>query len=460
MANAKHVKLLLQGADCWNNWRTQNPSIIPDLIQADISRAKIDTANLSGAKFTGANLSGASLSHADLSKANFSGTDLTGATFKDAKLQKANLSSSYLNNAVFEYADLTDAILTHAQLNRACFVQAKLIRAKLNDADLSQADFSNADLTDVDLSMAQVIGTNFSNTILTGACVKNWNFDSSTNLSSVDCNYVYLRDKRHERCPNDRFFALNEFTRICHKSLEVTNLIFINGIHWAEELRSVRNLKVRMESIELSVHNIFVDEINNLIIQVKVPTEIELKNQLEGKNTEVARLEALVKQLFSIAKNSDKVVNNIKADIKVESKVEGKAVSESKSESQAKSQSESQSGSIHGSTVGTAFTQGGINNTGKLAGTLNESQQQNFAEAAREIHQLLQELDQTYPTTTTADKMAVATEAIKRVESNPTLKQRVIGALKAAGTEAFKEAINHPVANVLVAAMEGWQEGS
>ncbi|MGD1808964.1 hypothetical protein ACP6PL_26485 [Dapis sp. BLCC M126] len=43
-------------------------------------------------------------------------------------------------------------------------------------------------------------------------------------------------------------------------------------------------------------------------------------------------------------------------------------------------------------------------------------------------------------------------------ENNPTLKQRVIGVLKSAGTEAFKEALDNPVANVLVAAFQGWVE--
>ncbi|NEP06250.1 MAG: hypothetical protein F6K25_28230 [Okeania sp. SIO2G4] len=54
--------------------------------------------------------------------------------------------------------------------------------------------------------------------------------------------------------------------------------------------------------------------------------------------------------------------------------------------------------------------------------------------------------------------MAVVTQAIEIVENNPTLKQRVIGALKSVGTEAFKEALDNPVANILVAAFQGWIE--
>lgn len=85
-------------------------------------------------------------------------------------------------------------------------------------------------------------------------------------------------------------------------------------------------------------------------------------------------------------------------------------------------------------------------------------EKQNLAEAAGEIQQLLDQLSTTYPTTTSAEKMAVVAEAADQIEKNPPLKARVINALKSGGTEAFKEAIDHPLVNVLVATIEGWQE--
>jgi pantoate kinase len=71
---------------------------------------------------------------------------------------------------------------------------------------------------------------------------------------------------------------------------------------------------------------------------------------------------------------------------------------------------------------------------------------------------LLQQLEQTYPTNTPLEKQLVVTEALKQIESNPTLKARVIGALKASGIEALKELVDNPLINILVAALEGWQE--
>jgi hypothetical protein len=54
--------------------------------------------------------------------------------------------------------------------------------------------------------------------------------------------------------------------------------------------------------------------------------------------------------------------------------------------------------------------------------------------------------------------MTVVARAVDEIENNPTLKARVIGALKAGGTEAFKELIDHPLVNIVLASIEGWQE--
>ena len=80
-----------------------------------------------------------------------------------------------------------------------------------------------------------------------------------------------------------------------------------------------------------------------------------------------------------------------------------------------------------------------------------------LAAAAREIQQLLEQLSQTYPTSTLPEQMTVATKAVETIESQPTLKTRIVGALKAGGTAALQTAIDHPAASVLLAAMAGWQ---
>jgi uncharacterized protein YciI len=55
---------------------------------------------------------------------------------------------------------------------------------------------------------------------------------------------------------------------------------------------------------------------------------------------------------------------------------------------------------------------GKIEADAKVAGVINEAEQQNLTEAAAQIQQLLEHLEKSYPTNTTAGKMAIATEAI------------------------------------------------
>ena len=56
MANQEHLDLLLRGVESWNQWRVNNPGIIPNLL--------------------GAYLRGTDLSGADLRRADFQGADL------------------------------------------------------------------------------------------------------------------------------------------------------------------------------------------------------------------------------------------------------------------------------------------------------------------------------------------------------------------------------------------------
>jgi hypothetical protein len=89
--------------------------------------------------------------------------------------------------------------------------------------------------------------------------------------------------------------------------------------------------------------------------------------------------------------------------------------------------------------------------------TNHYGQSQSLAEAATEIQEILKQLEQTYPTNTFLEQASMADEALRKIQSNPSLKAKILGALAAAGKEAFKEAVDHPAMNVLMAGIEGWQ---
>ncbi|NEQ37954.1 MAG: hypothetical protein F6K40_17465 [Okeania sp. SIO3I5] len=98
-------------------------------------------------------------------------------------------------------------------------------------------------------------------------------------------------------------------------------------------------------------------------------------------------------------------------------------------------------------------------NNGNIIGVQNNNnpvQSNSLAETAAEIQEILKQLEESNPTNTIAGQTEVAKKAIEIVNSKPTLKERVVGLLKSVGTQALKEALNHPVANILVEAFKGW----
>lgn len=82
---------------------------------------------------------------------------------------------------------------------------------------------------------------------------------------------------------------------------------------------------------------------------------------------------------------------------------------------------------------------------------------QNVAEVASEIRQMLQQLEQTYPTSTSVEKLTLVSEVIKGIEGNIHLKIKVNDALQASDIDTLKALVAHPLANILFTALEDWK---
>jgi uncharacterized protein YjbI with pentapeptide repeats len=125
MANQEHEKILKAGVDTWNNWRSANPSVQPDLsginlwehnlsgcieessefllskkLFADLkprwfceiaarSSFNFRRVNFQSATFSFANLAGVDFAEADLSYANFYGASLVGTCLWKSQLRGA-----------------------------------------------------------------------------------------------------------------------------------------------------------------------------------------------------------------------------------------------------------------------------------------------------------------------------------------------------------------------------------
>ncbi|MBD1903477.1 pentapeptide repeat-containing protein [Trichocoleus sp. DQ-A3] len=433
-----------------------------NLTKTNLSQANLVEATLTEINFSRVNLSGFDLSGFNLTRANFSEANLRGANFSDANLNAADFSKSDLSNANFFQTILIEANFIEANLSKVELSKANLSRANLTKVNLSRANLSRANLDSANLSETLLIATqalnaNFSNTILTGACIEDWNINSDTNFERVSCKYVYLRQEQQERRPSSAYFAPGEFKKLFQKVLETVDLIFRDGVNWAAFLASFQKLQVECGSDELFIQA-FENKGDAFVIRVGVPLEAD-KAEIEKLLKRQYELETQLEAQKQLTQANYRHCADLKEIAMLLAgrtiNVEATAVAESQSMSEAYQSKYDQRGANIGSNVDTA------RDNARVQSILNNyapEQRQSLLDAAAEIQQLLQQLEQSYPTNTPLERQAVVTEAIRHIESNPTLKARVIGALKKAGTEGIKELVDHPLINIFLAAVEGWQE--
>ena len=112
MATSEHLAILKQGVEAWNEWRVANPSIQPDVSDADLHSAGLAFANLSGTNLCRADLSGASLFYANLRSANLSGANVENAGFCGTAIADVDLSDVKGLESVLHFAPSTIGIDT------------------------------------------------------------------------------------------------------------------------------------------------------------------------------------------------------------------------------------------------------------------------------------------------------------------------------------------------------------
>jgi small GTP-binding protein len=83
----------------------------------------------------------------------------------------------------------------------------------------------------------------------------------------------------------------------------------------------------------------------------------------------------------------------------------------------------------------------------------------NLAQAAKEIKELLDQLSEEYNPNTEKGQNLIKDEAVKVIKENPKLQDRIFKALKEGSVTALEEAINHPVAKVVIATVKSFAEG-
>jgi uncharacterized protein YjbI with pentapeptide repeats len=481
MANPEHLKILLRGADEWNQWREKLVQFCPDLSDANLSSTNLEYANLSSANLRGAylinaNLRGANLEYADLRSADLFDSNLFNAYLRYANLGRANLRCADLRSANLSGTDLRSANLSGTDLRSNYLGDADLSGANLSNANLSGADLSginlsNANLTNADLSNAnlprtQALGTNFQGAILTGACIEDWHINSNTQLEDIVCDYVYQKYRQQERRPYSGNFQPGDFTRFYQRAIETFDLIFQDGIDWKsfavtlQTLNTARKLNIEGENNQLSVRAIEKWDDGSFVIRVDVPKSID-KAEIEAEFKQkyeiqlIAQAEQYRQQIqakdLDIEWHRQQNTNLTNAIVTLASKP-------ITLNNHFMPTNESKGNTYNQSNMGIGHVSGGELKDNKIAGTIYEAPNPSLAHAAAEIRDLLTELEKSYPTTTTIEQMTIATEAIKRIEANPDQKKRIVNALKSGGVSAFEKVLDNPLGAFMKGALEGWEK--
>ncbi|WP_192881705.1 pentapeptide repeat-containing protein [Nostoc sp. CENA543] len=220
---------------------------------------------------------GTSFYNLDLSSVNFENAQLANTDLRARKLYRTcfqGVTGLELARVDSRYLDLklpkVQKLLTHAcsedpdfsnlNLRGAYLQRADLRRMKFIDTNLIGADLQNADLRGSILANAQVIDVDFTNANLTGICIQNWNVNSQTRFTNVQCDYIYRKlDEKGEpidRYPIDRNFEQREFESLYQEVGNIVELVFKEGVNWRAFAFSLQKLELEDESLGLQLKGI------------------------------------------------------------------------------------------------------------------------------------------------------------------------------------------------------------
>lgn len=151
MANHEHIDILKQGVKVWNEWRSDNPAIEPDLqethqISLLLPGINLEQTNLCRSYFHSTDFTNANFDGANLLYAEWAGIDLRNASFKNSFLKNFQLTGSSLDDSVLSRSDLTGAQIFSTGMRNVLFDYCVLLFANFGSGDMSGADLTEAQM--------------------------------------------------------------------------------------------------------------------------------------------------------------------------------------------------------------------------------------------------------------------------------------------------------------------------
>ena len=479
VAFGRAITLVLTILNAYLGWRALRGNPNDAWLRAlAIAFAAIGGTSFRGADLTDADFTKATLKSTDLRKAN-----LTRTCWKQTeKLDRIRPGKTYLHNPEIQQLVKTgqgqDKDFNRLNLQGINLQGANLIGTSFIEGNLNEANLRDANLTDTKLVHAQLDRADLTGATLTGAYLEEWNITSETKLNGIRCDYVFMRlppDKRpafmalppEESCnPNprrkpddwDKNFEQGEFAEfiepmrltldLYHNQVVDPRLVALafgqlkdNNPEAEIEAVSIEKkgtnrdkLLVRAETLPQADHSTLNSEYFSNLDYLESLSPEALRALLIDKDRMVRRFTEILEVKH---KNPDVTIQNIQ--IQGDNKMTGDRT-------------------IH---VGRDYRETNVSDQGTyVEGNYynNPEQQKTLAQAAQEIQELLEQLDKTYPTGTAAGQMQAAQEAMRQIEGDMALGDRLLSALRAGGTEALKQTLNHPAATFVLALLDDWQK--
>lgn len=131
------VDILRRGADIWNRYREDNPSLEIDLSGSNLTGLQLSDANLSAIDFSGC----------DLSKCLLENVNFKGCTFVNAKICFAKISRSDISYCSFNNGDLYNLCCNECKFTGSEFIEANMSSIRLENCLIDQCDFRKATTT-------------------------------------------------------------------------------------------------------------------------------------------------------------------------------------------------------------------------------------------------------------------------------------------------------------------------
>ena len=454
----RFIPIIDAGAKKWNEWRTKNPEEHPNLQFQEFNGLNFAGINLSGVELNLTKWNHVNLSNANLDEANFRGAKLSNTCLDGVSLRGTDFTSAHLESLTLDGLNFSDSVIKSAKfdkasLERANFDGLRIRGASFKGANLRGANFKNAYLEQVDFSGADLTGACFQNTDflevnLSYANLENANFADAKRLGANLKGSILIRAN---------FGAAD----LCGAQLQGAAL---NGANFRKAVLSSANLS----NANLSGANLVRSNLLNANLELANLTGACIENckingdtQIEGivcdyiylKEGQRERCPHDTNRTFATGEFEKLLEQSLESLANKPIHIHNKTINVPKVDVSMTGDTNIQNNDFRNATLG-----GGVAGRDYQGNVTHYHQQQNLIEAASYIKNLLQELEQDYPSDTLSEKAVIAEKAIEKIQNAPNWKEKITNAIKAMGVEAFMEAIDHPIANVFRAGIEAFRE--